>query len=87
MQVRHDALWSAAPCGASVKEAAIMFGLGRNKRQVRNETFSPHRLRNAAVAGLGMLAWKWWRNRQETSRPGTAQDRSFTEGSSAGGRF
>jgi hypothetical protein len=47
-----------------------MFGFGNkgNKRRVRNDTFGPSRLRNAAIAGVGMLAWRWWRNRQETSR-------------------
>jgi hypothetical protein len=41
-----------------------MFGRGKQKRQFRNETFGPSRLRSAALVGLGMMAWKWWRNRQ-----------------------
>jgi len=44
-----------------------MFGFG-NKRRVRNDTFSPSRIRGAAIAGLGMLAWRWWRNRQATGQ-------------------
>jgi hypothetical protein len=57
-----------------------MFGFRSNRRQVRNDTFGGSRLRNAALAGLGMLAWKWWRNRQSTGRPTTPnRDRSFSE--------
>jgi hypothetical protein len=43
-----------------------MFGFGnRNTRgRVRNDTFGGSRMRNAALAGVGMLAWRWWRNRQ-----------------------
>jgi hypothetical protein len=44
-----------------------MFGFGnRNRQQVRNDTFGPSRVRNALLAGAGMLAWRWWRNRQST---------------------
>jgi hypothetical protein len=66
-----------------------MFGFGkRNRRQVRNDTFSGSRLRNAALAGAGMLAWRWWRNRQSTNRPTSNPDRSFTESSAgSGGAF
>jgi hypothetical protein len=57
-----------------------MFGFGnKNRRRVRNDTFGPSRLRNAALAGAGVLAWRWWRNRQSTSKPATNPDRSFTE--------
>jgi hypothetical protein len=52
-----------------------MFGLG-NKRRVRNETFSSSRVRNALLAGAGMLAWRWWRNRQGTNPSTTHQSRS-----------
>jgi hypothetical protein len=58
-----------------------MFGLG-NKRRVRNDTFAPNRIRGAALAGLGMLAWQWWRKRQ-ASRPVTNPNRSFGESSRA----
>lgn len=62
-----------------------MFGFGNKRRKVRNDTFGPGRIRTAAVAGLGMLAWKWWRNRQSTERATGSPDRSFTEGSSPAG--
>lgn len=58
-----------------------MFGFG-NKRRVRNETFAPNRIRGAAIAGLGMLAWQWWRKRQASNQPGTDPGRSFKETSS-----
>jgi hypothetical protein len=56
-----------------------MFGLGNKRRGVRNGTFAPNRIRGAALAGLGMLAWQWWRKRQASSQPGSNPDRSFTE--------
>ena len=56
-----------------------MFGFGRSRRNFRNDTFSPSRLRNAALAGVGMLAWKWWRNRQSSNQPKTYQDRAFSD--------
>jgi len=67
-----------------------MFGFGnRNRgRRVRNDTFGGSRIRNAALAGVGMLAWRWWRNRQgNAARPTTYQDTSFNDTSSrsAGG--
>jgi hypothetical protein len=55
-----------------------MFGLGNKRRRVRSDTFAPNRIRGAALAGLGMLAWQWWRKRQ-ANRTGTHPDRSFTE--------
>jgi hypothetical protein len=57
-----------------------MFGFGNNdRRRVRNDTFGSNKLRNAAIAGAGMLAWQWWKNRQSTSRPTTGANRSFSE--------
>jgi hypothetical protein len=57
-----------------------MFGIGNsNRRRARNGTFSPGRLRNAALAGVGMLAWRWWRNRQASGRPATNPERPFSE--------
>jgi hypothetical protein len=54
-----------------------MFGLGRNPRRMNsNSTFSSNRLRNAAIAGAGMLALRWWRNRQAQGRNPTAANRS-----------
>jgi hypothetical protein len=59
-----------------------MFGFGnKSRRRVRNDTFGPSRLRNAALAGAGMLAWRWWRNRQSTNRPATNPGGSYTESS------
>lgn len=56
-----------------------MFGFGSNRRQMRNDTFSSNRVRNAALAGVGMLAWRWWKNRQTTSQPNNYQNRSFSD--------
>jgi hypothetical protein len=59
-----------------------MFGLGNKNRgrRVRNDTFGGSNMRNAALAGVGMLAWRWWRNRQgNASRPTTYQDRSYND--------
>jgi len=56
-----------------------MFGLGKNRRRARNDTFAPNRLRNAALAGVGMLAWRWWRNRQETGRTTADPANTFSE--------
>jgi hypothetical protein len=66
--------------GAIIPGGGIMFGFGSNKRrQVRNDTFGPSRLRNAAIAGAGMLAWRWWKNRQQSGQENVNQDRSFSE--------
>ena len=57
-----------------------MFGFGNKaQRRVRNDTFGPNKLRNAAIAGVGMLAWQWWRNRQAAGRPSSGSNRSFNE--------
>jgi hypothetical protein len=56
-----------------------MFGFRSNRRHFRNDTFSSSRLRNAALAGVGMLAWKWWRNRQSSTQPRNYQDRPFSD--------
>lgn len=43
-----------------------MFGLGRHggTRRTRGASGERHLLRNAALAGLGMLAFRWLRNRR-----------------------
>jgi hypothetical protein len=66
-----------------------MFGFGNTRRQTRNDTFGPSRIKGAALAGLGMLAWRWWRNRQAASPTRTSdRERSFSESSTpASGRF
>ena len=57
-----------------------MFGFGnRNRYQARNDTFGPGRVRNALLAGAGMLAWRWWRNRQSSNQSTVNQDRTFTD--------
>jgi uncharacterized membrane protein YebE (DUF533 family) len=56
-----------------------MFGLGNKRRRVRSDTFAPNRIRGAAIAGLGMLAWQWWRKRQASNQPGGHPSQSFTE--------
>jgi len=56
-----------------------MFGFGSNRRQMRNDTFSSNRVRNAALAGVGMLAWRWWRNRQSPTQPNNYQNQSFSD--------
>ena len=75
-----------------------MFGFGnRNRNRVQNDTFGSNKLRNAAIAGVGMLAWQWWRNRQSNpqwsggiNRSSTGNsERSFSEETSspAAGRY
>jgi hypothetical protein len=54
-----------------------MFGFGnRNRNRVRNDTFGSNKLRNAAIAGVGMLAWQWWRNRQSNTQSAGGMNRS-----------
>jgi hypothetical protein len=50
-----------------------MFGRSSTGRSQQRGALSSSNLRKAAIAGLGMLALRWWRNRQRsgpTSRPG-----------------
>jgi uncharacterized membrane protein YebE (DUF533 family) len=62
-----------------------MFGMGnRDRRQVRNDTFGGNNMRNAAIAGVGMLAWKWWKNRQQSGQQSSAGNRQFSEQSYSG---
>jgi uncharacterized membrane protein YebE (DUF533 family) len=59
-----------------------MFGIGnRNQRgrRVRNDTFGGSNMRNAALAGVGMLAWRWWKNRQSANQPNNFQNQSFSD--------
>lgn len=46
-----------------------MLGLRTPGRRARRGTFSGTNVRNALIAGAGMLALKWWRNRQTPNRP------------------
>jgi hypothetical protein len=45
-----------------------MFGRRRVGRRTQRGVFSGANLRNAAIAGAGVLALKWWRNRQSSNR-------------------
>ena len=56
-----------------------MFGFGNKTRRGRNDTFASNRIRGAALAGLGMLAWQWWRKRQASSQPPSNPNRPFRE--------
>ena len=58
-----------------------MFGIGNNRQRGRTETFAPSRIRGAAIAGLGMLAWQMWKKRQQTARPPNRADQPFSESS------
>jgi hypothetical protein len=70
---------TVAPSGGAREErSSIMFGFG-NRRRVRNDTFAPSRIRGAALAGLGMLAWRWWRNRQASGQSTTKVNRPYTD--------
>jgi uncharacterized membrane protein YebE (DUF533 family) len=50
-----------------------MFGFGNRKWNRASSggsgALGSTRLRRAAIAGLGMLAYRWWKNRQTTDRP------------------
>jgi hypothetical protein len=48
-----------------------MFAFRTPARRNRRGTFSGTNVRNALLAGAGMLAWKWWRNRQSPGRTGS----------------
>ena len=45
-----------------------MFGRRSIGRRQQSGALSSSNLRKAAVAGLGMLALRWWRNRQASGR-------------------
>jgi hypothetical protein len=48
-----------------------MFGRRTDTRRTSGGgVFGGSNLRKAAIAGVGMLALQWWRNRQATNRPG-----------------
>jgi hypothetical protein len=62
-----------------------MFGFGkRNRNRVQNDTFGSNKLRNAAIAGMGMLAWQWWRNRQSNTQSNSQWSSGGTSQSSMG---
>jgi hypothetical protein len=45
-----------------------MFGFRNSPRRGRSGTFSTSNLTRAALAGAGLLAARWWRNRHTGSR-------------------
>jgi hypothetical protein len=46
-----------------------MFGRRTDTRRTRSGgVFGGSNLRRAAIAGVGMLAMQWWRNRQAANR-------------------
>ena len=45
-----------------------MFGFGNSSRRSRGGAFSTSNLTKAALAGAGLLAARWWRNRQNEER-------------------
>lgn len=61
-----------------------MFGFGSNRsRRRNNSTFSNTNLRNAAIAGAGLLAYRWWKGRQ--ANRGTSSGASDLSGQSGTG--
>lgn len=76
-----------------------MFGFGNKSRRRgrgRNQSgvFGGNNLRNAALAGAGLMAFRWFRNRNRgagssAGMGGTAGSGNFgsTAGGSAGGTF
>lgn len=59
-----------------------MFGRRTAARRSRSGVFSGPNLRKAALAGVGMLALRWWRNRQASSRvPAPDEPMSSRDGS------
>jgi hypothetical protein len=54
-----------------------MFGLRSTSRRQQRGALSSSNLRKAFIAGAGMLALRWWRNRQSSSgTPPTAEPTS-----------
>jgi hypothetical protein len=54
--------------------------LGFLNRTRRGRTaFRPGGIRGAALAGVGMLAWRWWRNRKGSEATSSQpRNRTFT---------
>jgi hypothetical protein len=56
-----------------------MFGRRTETRRTRSGVFGGTNLRKAAIAGVGMLALQWWRNRQASNRPGVRNTSNRSE--------
>ena len=58
-----------------------MFGLGNiTRRRGRGGNFGRTSFRNAAIAGVGMLAMRWWRNRQAPNHRPDSEGRGGASG-------
>lgn len=51
----------------------MLFGFGSRNRSARRGGLLGGNLRNAALAGAGMLAMRWWRNRRNNQSLRTAR--------------
>ena len=56
-----------------------MFGRRTENRRTRSGVFGGTNLRKAAIAGVGMLALQWWRNRHASNRSGLRESSSGSE--------
>jgi hypothetical protein len=52
----------------------MLFGFGNRNQSVRRGGMFGGGLRNAALAGAGMLALRWWRNRRASPQAGRFED-------------
>ena len=60
-----------------------MFGLGqKTTRNSRRPTAGPSKLRGALLAGAGLLAYRWWQNRQKAEPRGRGTGQSSSTWSS-----
>ena len=60
-----------------------MLGFLNRTRRSRSG-FRPGGIRGAALAGVGMLAWRWWKNRKGSEATSNQhRDRSFSESGSS----
>jgi hypothetical protein len=59
-----------------------MFGFRSTRRPARAGTPGGSNLRRAMITGAGMLALRWWRNRQASRRAANPGDPTSLRGSS-----
>ena len=75
--IDHETALNEAP----QLQEATMFGRRNTGRRQQGGALNSSNLRKAAIAGVGMLALRWWRNRQSssrTSRPGESASSTQT---------
>jgi hypothetical protein len=65
---------------ASVVKEDLMFGFRSTRRSASAGTLAGSNLRKAMIAGVGMLALRWWRNRQASSRVANSADPTSSSG-------